>query len=734
MKSIINKFMSRLLPLLAAVVCMTVGSCEKNELTDGDKFSLFYPGITDIGPSTNMNLNPTYHGEKPTDFKIYKVTLDGQDYQTECFLVDAESGQVQLRKTDELPVGLYSLSISCKSAGTYYEFPDAIQVNMMRPIPEGITVEPASIMLTLADVTDLNSLKELPTAQISTVGEHISIKNYYISSVKRGDAVVEDWSGLFEVNSAGKVTILKNQNFAAGTYSLSFKLTTMVVGNDSQDGIFSDALTVDVVSPPISLEYQPAVAKVEVEAGYTSAAPIFAGSATDLQFSLKAVIPESAPVAVDAKTGAVTLAASHKLTPGESVIVSVSARNAYGEKDFDQVLRMDVVAFIAPITKFDYNDSTVWQNTKYSIQPVEVDGDEKTFSFVDLPETLAALTIDELTGVISAKKGNAIPVGDYVVKVKVENPKGSLTDEIKLKVVENPYFFTYVRWGNNLGLTPEENYASQHRVSATEPYEFGITATDLKEGAEVKYRIKENDGSNPNCAVIDSLTGRITTDPSVLTGIDNKRAHFFFVVATSGEGTPGETQVMTPVFLDFNCIRAEGGYQIEYTPFVFQCNPKTGGYSASPKITKVGVELTAEERAKITMDFRRSFRYWNIDGPESHGSGALDKNDATTFLYKSIWTDYYKAINVAFNAGSRDPMSAYGRAKLNDIHWNNSPGYIRTTDLALYIAPEKWRDENGYADGIFTGQITFADTGADPQGAGSPYRLFPLFVWFDTEF
>lgn len=734
MKSIINKFMSRLLPLLAAVVCMTVGSCEKNELTDGDKFSLFYPGITDIGPSTNMNLNPTYHGEKPTDFKIYKVTLDGQDYQTECFLVDAESGQVQLRKTDELPVGLYSLSISCKSAGTYYEFPDAIQVNMMRPIPEGITVDPASITLTLADVTDLNSLKELPTAQISTVGEHISIKNYYISSVKRGDAVVEDWSGLFEVNSAGKITILKNQNFAAGTYSLSFKLTTMVVGNDSQDGIFSDALTVDVVSPPISLEYQPAVAKVEVEAGYTSAAPIFAGSATDLQFSLKAVIPESAPVAVDAKTGAVTLAASHKLTPGESVIVSVSARNAYGEKDFDQVLRMDVVAFIAPITKFDYNDSTVWQNTKYSIQPVEVDGDEKTFSFVDLPETLAALTIDELTGVISAKKGNGIPVGDYVVKVKVENPKGSLTDEIKLKVVENPYFFTYVRWGNNLGLTPEENYASQHRVSATEPYEFGITATDLKEGAEVKYRIKEKDGSNPNCAVIDSLTGRITTDPSVLTGIDNKRAHFFFVVATSGEGTPGETQVMTPVFLDFNCIRAEGGYQIEYTPFVFQCNPKTGGYSASPKITKAGVELTAEERAKITMDFRRSFRYWNIDGPESHGSGALDKNDATTFLYKSIWTNYYKAINVAFNAGSRDPMSAYGRAKLNDMHWNNSPGYIRTTDLALYIAPEKWKDENGYADGIFTGQITFADTGADPQGAANPYRLFPLFVWFDTEF
>lgn len=730
MKSIINKFMSRLLPLLAAVVCMTVGSCEKNELTDGDKFSLFYPGITDIGPSTNMNINPTYHGEKPSDFKIYKVTLDGKDYQTECFLVDAESGQVQLRRTDDLPVGLYSLSVSCKSAGTYYEFPDAIQVNMMRPIPEGITVEPSSITLTLADVTDLNSLKELPTAQISTVGEHISIKNYYISSVKRGDAVVEDWSGIFEVNNAGKVTILKNQNFAAGTYSLSFKLTTMVVGNDSQDGIFSDALTVDVVSPPISLEYQPAVAKVEVGAGYTSAAPIFAGSATGLQFSLKAVIPESAPVSVDSKTGVVTLAADHSLSPGESVLVSVSAKNAYGEKDFDQVLKMEVVTFIAPITKFDYNDSTVWQNTKYSIQPVEVDGDEKTFSFVDLPEALAPLTIDEFTGVISAKKGNGIPVGDYVVKVKVENPKGSMTDEIKLKVIENPYFFTYVRWGNNLGLTPEENYASQHRVSVTDPYKFGVTATDIKPGTEVKYEIKG--GSKTTCATIDPVTGEITTDPSIFAGVvADMRAHFVFVVATTGEGTPGETIVKTPVFLDFNCIRAEGGYQIEYTPFVFQCNPKTGGYSASPKITKAGVELTAEERAKITMDFRRSFNYWNIDGPDTHVNGA-PKDDYSTFL-SEIWRVYYAAINKAYNSGSRDPLSYYGRTFLD-----KNPGYVNgvtgTNHLALYIAPEKWQDEKGYADGIFTGQITFADTGADPQGAVNPYRLFPLFVWFDTEF
>ena len=131
------------------------------------------------------------------------------------------------------------------------------------------------------------------------------------------------------------------------------------------------------------------------------------------------------------------------------------------------------------------------------------------------------------------------------------------------------------------------------------------------------------------------------------------------------------------------------------------------------------------------MDFRRSFNYWNIDGPASHGNGAPNTNKDNFLSY--LWASYYTAINKAYNSGSRDPLSYYGRTFLD-----KNPGYVNavtgTNHLALYIAPEKWLDENGYADGIFTGQITFADTGADPAGAASPYRLFPLFVWFDTEF
>ena len=181
-----------------------------------------------------------------------------------------------------------------------------------------------------------------------------------------------------------------------------------------------------------------------------------------------------------------------------------------------------------------------------------------------------------------------------------------------------------------------------------------------------------------------------------------------------------------PVFFDFNTLR--GDYTIEYTPFAILCNPKEGTTSNPPVIKKNGVELTADELSKITMDFRRSFNYWNINGPSAHKNGAPD-TDKLTFL-GHVWNAYYTAIKVAYNKGSRDPISSYGRPE----HISKTVGYVKQDTRALYIAPEKFVDDDGYANGIFTGQITFADTGKDPTGAADPFRLFPLFVWFDTQF
>lgn len=723
-RTITRKATAALVALTAIIV--SVSSC-KAELTDTGAFALHYPGITDIGPSTNMDITPTWHGGTPESFEIFSVKREDEAVTAECFSIDPTTGVFSIRKSDNLPVGKYRIGIACKVGGERHEFAEAITVNMMPAIPEGIKVSPDKITILLSQVTNTGSDEELPTAQITTEGEHISIRNYLISGVRRDGKALANWDGLFSVDKSGKFSILKNNKFNAGVYVIDFKLTTMVFGADSEEGLFSDALTVEVASAPISLVYNPSTAKVEAGESYTSPVPEFIGSVTGLEFSIKKVIPESDKFSIDKTSGVITLAKGHEYAIGNEIVLSVSAKNNYGERDFDQVLRIGIVEYIAPITLLAYNDTTVWEGTKVNLKPKQSDGDEVTYSFEELPDALKELTINELNGTISVPKKNKIAKGEYSFKVKAQNPKGSLSATVKWNTTENPYAFTFVRWGNNLGLNPIQDYADQFRVSTTGPTTIPVIESDIKKGIEALYEIKG--GSNTKCVSIDEKTGKLTTDPSVFEGkIANMRAHFVFVNIKTGVGTSGETVMKIPVFFDFNAPRTEGGYSIQYNPFAVRCNPKTGTTSVPPTILKNNIVVRGKELKNITMDFRRSFNYWNLNGPASHNNGAPDA-EKTTFL-SAVWSTYYSSINVAYNKSSRDPISSYGRPE----HIAKTAGYLRQEDLALYIAPEKFMDENGYANGIFTAQVVFGSDGKDPAGAKDPYRLFPLFVWFDTNF
>ena len=220
-------------------------------------------------------------------------------------------------------------------------------------------------------------------------------------------------------------------------------------------------------------------------------------------------------------------------------------------------------------------------------------------------------------------KKNKIAQGEYSFKVKAQNPKGSLSATVKWNTIENPYAFSFVRWGNNLGLNPIQDYADQFRVSTTGPTTVPVIESDIKEGIEALYEIKG--GSNTKCVSIDEKTGKLTTDPSVFEGkIANMRAHFVFVNIKTGVGTSGETVMKIPVFFDFNAPRTEGGYSIQYNPFAVRCNPKTGTTSVPPTILKNNIVVRGEELKNIKMDFRRSFNYWNLNGPDSHKNGAPD--------------------------------------------------------------------------------------------------------------
>ncbi len=121
---------------------------------------------------------------------------------------------------------------------------------------------------------------------------------------------------------------------------------------------------------------------------------------------------------------------------------------------FENVFTLNTVEFIEPIANFGYADVN-------DVQAVEIDinknenfkGDEVKYEFVNLPTDLQGELALDLDGNIAIKKGNKIPVGQYTVQVMATNTKGSETATFTLTITANPNYFTYFRYGNNLGLT-----------------------------------------------------------------------------------------------------------------------------------------------------------------------------------------------------------------------------------------------------------------------------------------
>lgn len=713
------KRISSLLLSLTAVFGLGLAtvSCQPEGLVDESECMLYYPDITDIGPSTNMKISPNWHGAKPADFKLYRILHETEQITSECFTVDPENGDFSISNTDELPVGKYFFSISCVSKGKTYQFENIITVNMMKPIPDGIHVEPALIEVSRADV--LSTESTLPTAQIVTEGESISITKYIISGVTKDGQLFSDWQDLFSVNSSGVFKIANGYSAVQpGKYVIDFRLTTLIVDAESEDGLFQNALTVDITSAPLSLDYLPAESKVEKGYAKSSAAPQLVGSLDDVHYEIVGIAPEDPGcITIDEKTGVLSVAEGNTLEIGSSYSIEVKVTNKYsGESDnVTTSYTFNVVAYIAPITKLSYNNIDVIEEVVLNAAVADVDGDDLVYSFVEKPDALKEMTIDAATGTISLPKGHKVALGEYDVKVKAENVKSDATTDIHITVSPNENKFSEVRWGNNLDLPATE--ADQFRVKKF-PFTAEVLSSDIKEGRVVKYR--KAGGHNNSNITVDEVTGAITIEKDTDANDKHLPMSCVFVEVTVGEGDASIVRKF-PVF--FQSLKAVKNVTVEYTPFVFKCNPKTGGVSAAPVISGTGYDPNA-----FVMDYRRTFNYYNLNGPASHING--QPSAAGSFM-RQIWDIYWAGVKKNPNYGSKDPLSALSASTDANLRL----GYVMqdgSSKFAFSVAPEKWKDADGnYANGVFIGQMTFA---ADAATVNNGSQVFPLFTWFDINF
>lgn len=712
---------NQLLWMLSFVFITTIYSCSDNDVVDNSNFALFYSGITDIGPSMTFESNaPTYIGATPSNFAVHKVMYKavGEDKATnlvtESFIINNQTGVLSIQNSAELGVGIYKISVSCKAAGSIHIVENALEINMLPAVPEGVTVEPSVVKI---DYADLKTSKA--SAQVATDGNHVSIIGYAI--------IQEEEKEYFAINQSGKISINDKYegDITPGIHNISLKLTT-----NAGDCIFENAVQFDITSKPLALTYVPAEGVLEKGKTFASEKPIIKGSLENLKYTISTITPPTSAITIDETTGVISVVEKNNLEVGNRFVIDVVATNVYGKTTFPSAYQLEVVDYIAPIENFSYPAvDDAMQAVNFSTTPSdEMKGDAVTYSLVNNLE--GQLTINELTGEISAKKGNTIPLGIHQVEVKAENIKNSAVATLVVTVKENPYYFTYVRYGNNLSLSPIENYANQFRFKSEDGLKnFSVSPqTDVKEGVDVIWEV--NAKRFMAGTEIDT-NGTLTfchpdEEGNPQTGWKAANSGLVYVKATTGKGTPAEVSITVPVF--FNFASEVNGVRVLYTPFVFQINPRTGGSSVKPVIEGVS------DLSQFMMDYRRSFMFYNFDGPSSHIDGQPKQKDS--FMYQ-VWKGYYQTIGSAtINTGSKDPMSFSANDNVKGRTLPMALGYVDwTNEFALKINPNKYVDENGVpANGAMTGQMVFVDDGNLANLNKSKKQIYPIFIWFDEKF
>ena len=685
------------------IATLAIFSCVKTQ--ERAALTIYYPEIANIGPSMHFVSDaPSYAGVRPEAFSLTQVTLDGKVLTAHAFSINPQTGAIALSDTEDMVPGLYCVSVCCTSQGMSYDFPDVFRLHMIPATPSYAQPNQNLIVKHLDELTSEDVLLKVQLDPNTVTVRNVSL-------------VQTEGKAWFSIDDEGNIRVLadKISSVLPGAYPLSLKVSTY-----AGEKIFENVAVIRIVSAPLSFSYTPDSGRAEYGTAFTSVAPQVLGSEDGLVFSL--MEPEL-PVTIDPATGVLSLAEGNQLEVGSHFDIGVTVSNEFGSKDFEHAFTLEIIAYIAPVdaSSFAYTDKELIQGGALAWPLNEgFQGDEVTFSLGELPSALdGQLQLNAVTGTLSAEKGNAIPLGTWEIPVTATNAKGSITVLAKLTVIENPYYFTKILYGNNLDLPQDGTYASQYRV--TKAADFAalklLPQTDAMAGTQLKWSLR----IISQCAgtTIDSETGELSFATG---GFKAANGGAVLVTAVAGEGTEGETRVSAPVFFSF--LTAVSDVTIAYTPFVMQVNPRKGFRSASPVLTGVDAE-------QLRMDWRRSFNYFNLNGPETHVNGQPNKDHPEYFM-SMLWASYYRRdkADAVINYGSKDPLSYYS----NKNNLSAAISYVEAGTFQIVVNPNKWMDPEGNpANGIFIGQTTFVKDG-DESKVNNGSQVFPAWLWFDVNF
>ncbi len=791
-----DRFYSKTIGCIIAMLAIVLGvsSCKDDFTTDNGSFALYYTSMTDIGPSMVGTIaSPTYKGAAPYDFKITGITYScknekgeevTESYSGECFVINTENGEIDINSTRDMKTGKYLISVSCYSAGKMYTFNNAVEVNFLKAVPEGIIVEPNFIEVKWADVKNKESETVFPTAKVTTENstEHITITGYKISNVVRLESdgsetiISNNKIELFTISDKGIISINKNsedeyEDVKAGLYRIDLKLTTMASSNLSEEeGLFVDAMRINLSGAPTSISYDEGAIETGVEGNpdkprgnFKSSKPLIEGSSINAVYEITAIKKVQSPggtlidasdeekafFSIDGATGEVSVPNTHTFIKGNVYKVYVKVTNPEGDctSTDENALTLNVVEWVDPLVDFTYTMGNMKQGMSFESAAANYGTDSYVkYSFKSLPQGYEDFfSINEETGVVKIEKYNTLPRTDkegkpFVVEVKAKNFKDEVTGKLEINVNENPNFFESVSYGNNISedKTPAGIYDNQFRYRE-ETEMKGIELTPSLIGASdsenLTWKIEKRE--QVSGVQLDGVTGKLTLPEKMLKL--NQTGYLLIKVSKGQEGGEKFERVI-PVF--FQLSVPKNNVTVEYTPFVLHVNPKKGGRSVTPKISNGNSFL---------MDYRRNPTYNNINGLRNDGSklesGIIEKKEkdpddpdkdiivAENMFLKHLWE------NVADfkNYGAKLPISYYTEKNQSKSFLDLKEKTLAYVDNAngenqySVVVNPNWYDD-GWADGVFTAQMTFVTDGNPANLGNSNNQIFPIAIWFDKTY
>ncbi len=665
MKRYISGFMAITAALAAG---LWLSGCQEEILEEEVvPLEISYEAVEGVIPNGSATAVPEITSGEPSEFKISEMFHGETEYEGSEFTIDPETGTVSIQGADDTDTGEYLITITCVSGGRSYILKNALSVTFISGMPQ-ISMSQRTINVKYEDL-QTGSDAELATSQVNASGVAAAIEGYELRNVRFRGLDDEEFGVIqngadgssttfFEISGEGVVSMVKGDGWELGTYMLDVKVNTESYGSEDEEGLISDALTVNVTAAEIVINYnEPQYLAPNLTRTYTPTVegPEEGGPQVE-GYTISGITLDGADFtdidgifSIDELTGVVRADAPETITAGDYA-VSVSYTYVGQTLEATDVLviecrpGMPETIYVSPSSVTmelpDLQESSAGTLQSFRImyegETAEITGYEIRDVSINGSPAGGLLSINEGTGEITIDKSDSWAVGEYTVDIKVntesfgtESDYGIVRDALTINVVAEKVF----------------NY---NGADASHKFATGWTAEPVSSFSGASYSIKST-----SSAVLDEYVSVGASDGTISVSKGNQipeGEYTVTVTVTSG----GES-----MDADYSFEVTENHYYFTYFSYgnnLGLSEEETDGVSQF-RVTN-GSDLAALSCEITATDHNESYS-WSFSVERINVLNGISVNKSTGAL--SFKTDGFsaQAMGLAFvTAVSTDPDDA----------------------------------------------------------------------------